>query len=121
MGQHVGNRQPQSGADFLALASRITPLEWQKNSFNIVSRNADASVFDVKNCDLARITDAQGDRAFVGELHCIGQQIDQNLTQPFFIRMHGLWNTTGFNKMKSQTFLRRLRSDHLHNLIEKFP
>ena len=119
VGEHVADGQSQPGAGFLALAGGIGALEGQEDALDVFRGNAHPGVLDLELGDFAGIRKAQRDRAAVGELDRIAQQVDQDLAQPLLIRVHQFRDAAEVDKTKGQPLLRRLRPEHAHDLVEE--
>ncbi|MCY1248086.1 hypothetical protein D9M72_614780 [compost metagenome] len=81
----------------------LTALEGFEDTLKILIRNAATSVHDLECRNLIAIVDLQGDFALLGEFDCVGQQVDQYLTQALLVSAHILRQCLGLVITKCNT------------------
>ena len=119
LGQQVGDGQAQAGARTGPAAAGGAALEGQEDALQVGRGDADAGVHHLEAGDLAAPGHAQAHLALVGELHRIGQQVDEDLAQALGVGGdHGRQPPLHL-EVEGQALGPGLHADELHDLREE--
>ena len=94
-------------------------LERFEDPLEVGFGNTDFGVLDHDLGDFASPAQAEMDLAGAGELHSVGEQVDQDLSQPPFVSIYDSRDAIGPCKGKSDAFCLGLQAEHAHQLTQK--
>ncbi len=87
----LGERKAETGALVLAVQIAVDLAETRERLGNVLRRDADAGIDDLEHVAAVRPTPDPERHlaAMIGELDCVGEQVDQDLLQLAFIGAQG--------------------------------
>ncbi len=118
-GQQAADGQAETRSVRLGTAQR-TAFERRRDLFQIIRLDARASVDDFELGDRAAIMHHELHAAAGGELDRVGEQIDQDLPQPFFVGEHHGRQISRTPEYEIDALGRGLQPEHAHQLVQEF-
>ena len=119
VGQKLGDGEAKPQPRQRAHAFRLAALEGLVNPGEVAFGNAASGIGDGEGRDLIAIADIEAHRAAIGELDGIRQQVDEDLAQALFIGAHVTRHHAGALMLEGQALGKRLRAEHVDDLVEK--